>query len=99
MKNKEQIKIILEDFDFKKVHKAMIAVDWKWKFQNGRRIPSYQELEHNAKITLEKVASSKEEVVVFKLGGFCASKENNILQLQFILEESNSLSYLLNSKK
>lgn len=99
MKNKEQIKIVLEDFDFKKVHRAMTHEGLKWRFENGIRVPTLQELEHNAKLYLEKVASSKEEIAIFKLGGFCASKEGGILQLQFILEESNPLGSLFNSKK
>lgn len=99
MRNKEQIKIVLEDFDFHKVHKAMTHLGIKWRFENGIRVPTYQELEHNSKLYLEKVASSKEEVATFKLGGLCASKEGGVLQLQFILEESNPLGSLFNSKK
>jgi hypothetical protein len=95
MKKKEQIKIVLDEFDFKKIHLAMSAVNWKWRFDNGSRVPSYQELEHNAKLQLEKVADCKEESAVIELGGFEASKHNGILQLRFIFESSNPLGSLL----
>lgn len=96
MRKKEQIKLVLDEFDFKKLHLAMSAVNWKWKFENGSRVPTYQELEHNAKLQLEKVADSKEENITFELGGFEASKQDGILQLRFIFESSNPLGSLLN---
>ena len=96
-KAKEQIDLILEGFDFKKVHIGMTAVDWKWKFENGIRVPTYQELQHNAKIQLEKVAASEDDTAIFSLGGFEASKQDNVLQLRFIFALSNPLGLLLNS--
>lgn len=95
-KAKEQIDLILESFDFKKVHSTMTFLDWKWRFDNGIRVPTYQELQHNAKLQLEKVAESKEETATCSIGGFRAYKEGNILQLSFILTSSNPLGNLLN---
>ena len=96
MRKKEQIKLVLDGFNFKNVHVAMTALNWKWKFESGSRLPSVQELEHNAKLQLEKVAESKEENDVLELGGFEASKQDGILQLRFVLESSNPLGSLLN---
>jgi hypothetical protein len=96
MKKKEQIKLVLDEFDFKKVQSVMNFLNWKWKFENGSRVPSYQELEHNAKLQLEKVADANEENAIFELGGFEASKQDGVLQLRFILESSNPLGSLLN---
>ena len=96
-KAKAQIRIVLDGFDFTDVHLAMTALKRKWKFENGLRVPSYQELEHNAKLILEKVADSKDDVASFSIGGFEATKQDNILQLRFILVSSNPLNALLNS--
>lgn len=94
----EQIKVILEDFDFKKVHSTMTFLNWEWKFENGRRVPSYQELEHNAKMQLRKAWESKENYECVSLGGFEAVKMDGVLELRFVLEISNPLSKLFNPK-
>jgi hypothetical protein len=96
MRKKEQIKLVLDGFNFKNVHVAMTALNWKWKFENGSRVPSYQELEHNAKLQLEKVSDSEDENAISEIWGMEASKQNGILQLRFILESSNPLGSLLN---
>lgn len=98
MKKDEQIKLVMEEFNFEKIHSVMTHQQMKWNFGGGdKRIPTIEELKHNAELQLRKAMAN--ELGYFSLGGFEASFENNILQLRFILETSNPLGALFNPKK
>ena len=34
-KENELIHKVMDNFDFKRVHKAMIAIEWNWQFGDG----------------------------------------------------------------
>ena len=100
MKKEEQINIILNDFDFNKIHSVMKFLDWRYIYSgNTRKVPSQDDIRNIARTCLEKVAYSKDEIDNFALGGFVADKIENILELSFVIEKSNPLSHILGQNK
>jgi len=97
MRNKEQIKLIMNDFDFKKIHSTMKFLNWKWSYENGeKKVPTVSDLISVAEFCLNKVANSTDDSTTFNVGGFEADKKDNMLELRFILEKVNPLSSLFN---
>jgi len=99
MKYKEQIKYILQDCDFNRIHKAMVAINQTWKFEgdkNFEQIPTVSDLRSVAEDCLNKVAYSKNESAECNIGGFEAEKIKGILELRFVLERVSTLKILLN---
>jgi len=97
MRNREQIKIIMSDFDFKKVHLAMKALDWKWTYENEKKkVPPVEDLISIAEHCLNNLANSKNRNATLNIGGFEAEKAEGILELRFILEKVNPLSHIFN---
>ena len=91
MKNKtfEELKIELyQYFDFEKVHKAMIAVNWVWSFDSTynvttMRVPTLEEIKQNADNLLETAYQDKRQIGT---GGLFAGFDGNNLYLSFIFE-------------
>jgi len=82
------IKKIIEDFNFEKVHKAMVATNWIWS--NG--VPTISELVVRATKLLKEASKMSPESSV-GTGGFIATKCYNDelgegLILEFILTQS-----------
>lgn len=97
MKYKEQIKIILTDFDFKKIHSVMTFLNMKWDYKNeDSKVPSITDLKSLSEYCLNQVANSDDKSAIFSAGGFEAEKIENTLELRFVLDRVNPLSYLLN---
>ena len=69
-KRDEVVAEVLADFDFDKVHKAMVAVEWKWGLEPGR-IPTRDELVACARGLLERIWDRGGEA---RLGGFVAGR-------------------------
>ena len=88
---KELIDKIIKDFNFEKVHQAMLAVNWYWSSTNA--VPSVDNLVLCAQELLQDV--SKMEVgYSIGTGGFKATKTKDTddgegLQLEFILAQSS----------
>ena len=83
---KQQIKNILEEFDFKRVHDAMVALDWHYTdyHENKSYIPDIQELKNTAQHCLEKAVKYQ----LSETGGFLAVHSGGVLNLYFVLEET-----------
>ena len=87
---------VIDNFDFEKVHRVMVQMDWKWFGLNeGMAVPSVQRLRSKARKYLEYLVSSDCECITS--GGLCARKyidpeysENNGLELSFVLTKSES---------
>lgn len=85
---KDAIDEILNYFDFERVHKAMVALNWRWEEIEG--VPSVGALVNKARSMLESVASGKYSSA--STGGFRASiidypeGEECNLQLSFELD-------------
>lgn len=66
------IEEVLTEFDFDKVHTAMVAVKWTWRTEDGSgnlAIPSRDALVMTARDLLEKAWRNEGTV---RTGGFCA---------------------------
>lgn len=71
----EYIDEILDYFDFEKVHKAMLALDWKWgSFNGSARTPTEYELKQEAERLLREAWERKSSVAT---GGFYAVYHKN----------------------
>ena len=83
---KEQIKNILEEFDFKHVHDSMVALDWHYTdyHKNKSYIPDIQELKNTAQFCLEHAIKYQ----LSETGGFLAVHSGGVLNLYFVLEET-----------
>lgn len=94
---KEQVVMILEDFNFKEIHDVMAFLGWKWKNSNTPdSVPLIEELKSVAEMCLTKAAESSDETAICAIGPFEAEKIQNTLQLTFVLQRINPLSQLLN---
>jgi hypothetical protein len=89
---KDVINSIMNNFDFKKVHKTMICLNWRWAGVGGRT-PNLDEIKQTAKRLLNNV-SDKEPGYSIRTGGFTASKHkddedkfNVFLKLRFTVTE------------
>lgn len=86
-----QIQVIMRDFDFKRVHKAMQALNWTYR---ADKVPSLQEIKDTLleliKSTIEDYRGKK---VTHSTGGFEVTINNWVeLEVSFILEEGQYCS-------
>jgi hypothetical protein len=92
-----RINEILDEFNFAKVHKTMVALDWKWGTLNGGKdIPTIEELRATAERLLRgaaeyRLGDYKDEhwkvPIVYGTGGFqatayCDEDKNKITSLE-----------------
>lgn len=81
----EKIEQIMENFDFEKVHKVMVALEWEWHFGRGASgIPSVYTLKEEASRLLSDAWMTKTTV---STGGFSAVYDDCYITLSFIVEE------------
>ena len=82
----KQIKYILENFDFDKVHKHMTEVDWTWAFYST--VPSVPALIEMATDQLSNVLKSPMPNTMSACGGFHAYKftwpDDSVPELQLV---------------
>lgn len=71
---------ILDEFDFEKVHRVMVALDWKWKHSDD--LPSVKDLRRHARTLLRVVVEAK-DIRQARTNGFTAYMENGLLGLRF----------------
>ncbi len=96
--NKEQliekmVAEVMEEFDFDRLHRVMVYLDWKWDIGDGEMtIPSIYRLINKAERLLRDVAQhyGDEEFHSCCSGGFMAHLDGETLTLQFILSEMTS---------
>ena len=93
---KQQIKDILEEFDFERVEKAMKVLHWKYSTSDFKEyIPDIQELKKTAKECLERAVKFQSS----ENGGFLATNSGGVLNLYFVLEETMNDFYNLKNVK
>jgi hypothetical protein len=71
---------ILDEFNFEKVHKVMVALDWQYHNTDG--VPTIGDLRRMARSLLKQVVESK-NLRYTASGGFVAYMEDGILGLRF----------------
>jgi hypothetical protein len=84
----KHIQYIIDDFDFEKVNKIMVALNWTWFYNLTFNVPTVDQLKETAKILLYRVYF--EDFDLTSSGGFCARKYDDHLKLEFIVEEQSS---------
>lgn len=77
----QQIDEIMDNFDFDRVHKMMVAVDWKWGSGEDAAVPDKVKLRQTARYLLQRVVS--DELYGLCTGGFFARNRNGLLSLSF----------------
>jgi len=88
-KNKERVvSEVLDMFNFEKVHKTMVFLDWKWK---SGYVPTVEELRKQAKILMFEILES--ESMILSTGGFTVvkipvEKDKVMLELMFNVESA-----------
>ena len=79
----KQIELIMENFDFKKIHQYMLSSNWNWANEDGFHVPTIEQIKSNAQYLLQKVYFANEKIIDIGTGGFTAYKFQNGLKLTF----------------
>lgn len=82
----DQINVILDRFDFDRVHRAMVALNWTWsETEEGRdRVPTKPDLRRTARQQLRLMDGRYDYC---SSGGFVARRdEDGSLSLEFVIE-------------
>ena len=77
--NRDSIDNILDEFDFERVHKVMVALNWQWHNTDG--VPTIGDLRRTARDLLRSVVQDNH--VMVGSGGFFAYKDAEVLGLRF----------------
>jgi hypothetical protein len=92
----DSIENILDEYDFRQVQKAMVALEWYWS-DAEEGIPSIAELRRQARGLLEDVYRYEDSAcITMGCGGFEANRLmevgslNKYLSLKFVVEEGNN---------
>ena len=84
-KHKKAIDKIMDWFDFSKVHRTMVALEWKWaSAEDG--IPTEPEIRETARKLMEDAIKDK---VSIGTGGFRVhyDKKDDFISLSFVISE------------
>ncbi len=84
---------VMEEFDFDRVHRVMVNLDWKWDIGDGEMtIPSTYRIMKKAEGLLRDAAQhyGDKEFHSCGSGGFMAHLDGTTLTLQFVLAEMTS---------
>jgi len=79
-KMSKQIKRIMKHFDFEKVHKCMVALNWEWGFR-GSGVPSIERLREHAENMLHDMEDVDDRCC--RCGGFRVTIRQGLLELLF----------------
>lgn len=81
----EHWKEILEWFDFEKVHRTMVALNWTWSTMSGSEIPSIEEIKRTARSLCSDSYENKTNIAS---GGLWAkyNEKRDELTLEFKVE-------------
>ena len=89
----KMVTTVMEDFDFDRVHRVMVSLDWRWTIENGERtVPSSYRMMKTADRLLRDAAQhyGDEEFYSCGTGGIMACLDGEALTLQFILSTMTS---------
>lgn len=89
LSKEKHIECILENFDFVKVYNVMYNLGWTW--YDSDNTPTINRLKESAKKLLEDVYNyDTDDVYYLSSGGFKATKKDNFLELEFVIEDTES---------
>jgi hypothetical protein len=78
----KQVDDIMNEFDFVRVRKAMLALDWTWTYHG---VPSVSQLRTTAEKLLRTAINIGGQTAT---GGFVADYSEGVLSLTFVVEET-----------
>lgn len=83
--SQEMIDEAINGFDFEKVRKAMVALDWKWLVNGVVMIPEIRDIKKIARMLIERIG---EDCLCIGTGGFevCYDKDEELLTLRFKID-------------
>lgn len=89
----DRINYVMDHFDYERVRKTMLALDWQW-FNAEEGVPSIAELREGSRKLLERVAKTgleRQTSAKMMTGGFVAGYDTpeDVLYLEFNLCESD----------
>ena len=84
MTSREKIDLVLDNFNFEKVHKVMVAMDWEWFSCDG--VPEICDL----RIKARQLLLGLKEDYELATGGFYAKKKDGDYSLSFRIDDINS---------
>ena len=87
IQKEDLVRIAITSFDFGKVHRIMLLLNWKWI---GGRVPTITELRVEAARLLRGVIM-EDGCIAKSCGGLRAYKTDSSLELDFVLEQSFAL--------
>lgn len=82
----EDFQRLLKEFDFGKVRKVMLALDWKWYHIGKPRVPDVREMKDMVSGLFDCILNKGWQNV--SSGGFVLSNVDGCLWLRFIVEEA-----------
>lgn len=85
---------VLRNFNFDSVHKAMVALDWKWAVPfsaSEMEVPSLERIREQARDLLTQVWDDNEPDSLSSIGGFEAGRSEDSLHLEFILTRGHTV--------
>lgn len=91
-----QIEKIMQNFDFDRVHRHMVATDWKWRHNGAElHVPSIARLRKSARARLDDVVNHPYCPSSISCGGFKASKllcdsGEVVLKLEFVVAKATA---------
>ncbi len=90
-----QIKVIMESFDFERVHSTMVALDWEWNMRKiENRVPTLKEIKDNVEWQLNSLIEYwKGSPLEQGTGGFEVSVNKYAeLGIKFVVEGGHYVS-------
>jgi len=82
---------ILANFDFEKVHRVMVFLDWRWIGTDGWKVPSVKRLQAAAAHHLASLASLDPGASAMSgAGGLRAERQGDRYELCFVLTNWDS---------
>lgn len=82
----EKVQEVIKRFDFKKVHKVMLALNWEWVEGKRAQVPSIPKLKKHAEWILHHVCDNNIGAYTCMSGGFEAQLTGETLTLRFVIE-------------
>ena len=89
----ETIMDIVDNFDYERVHKVMVSLDWQWSTEEGNRVPHINQLRKTSRKmlteTAQKTLTSDSKEFIIGTGGFrCEGKlyDDGFLYLRMAFE-------------
>lgn len=93
MASRRKIQSVLRNLDFEKIHRYMVATDWKWQLPYDpykMEVPSTERIKEFVEKKTAEILDEKEENIMSVCGGFWFIKNGSQLAVLFTIESYDS---------